>query len=221
MQAASRTTRLHEQTLRRITADLHDGPGQVLALALLRLDALRDPCGEQADFIVVHDALQDALAEVRAISSGLRLPELEPIAVRDVIERAIADHERRSGENVMRHVEDVPTQAPLAIKIALARTIQEALSNATRHGRGARMTARAWCSRDRLYLEVSDAGPGFDPAGVDTRAHLGLASMRERAELLGGQFKVESAVGEGTKVIAWWPLAPLSERFRIGMGWAE
>jgi signal transduction histidine kinase len=206
MQAANRTTRLHEQALRRITADLHDGPGQVLALALLRLDALREPFGEQPDFAVVHDAVRDALAEVRAISSGLRLPELEPIPLPDVIERAVSDHERRSGHTVLRRLENVPKRAPLAIKIALARTIQEALSNASRHACGEQITVHAWSEPDRLCLEVSDCGPGFEPAGVDTSAHLGLAGMRERAELLGGQFRVESAAGRGTSVIACWPL---------------
>jgi signal transduction histidine kinase len=206
MQAANRTTRLHEQALRRITADLHDGPGQVLALALLRLDALREPCAGQADFAVVHDAVRDALAEVRAISSGLRLPELEPVGLQEVIERTVSDHERRSGHNVVRRFDSLPWCAPLAIKIALARTVQEALSNASRHACGQQITVHAWSESDKLCVRVSDCGPGFDPASVDTSAHLGLAGMRERAELLGGHFRVETAAGVGTSVIACWPL---------------
>ena len=101
-QAAGRTTALNEQALRRISADLHDGPAQALALALLRLDGLQEPCADpadcgrtSADFSTVHGAVRDALAEVRAISAGLRLPELEPLSVAAVAERAIADHQRR------------------------------------------------------------------------------------------------------------------------------
>jgi signal transduction histidine kinase len=208
LQSASRSTALNEQALRRISADLHDGPAQVLALALLRLDTLRGPCGDSTDFGVVEDALRDALTEVRAISSGLRLPELEAVSVADVLERAIADHERRSGPPVKRILEEVPRRAPLAVKIALVRTTQEALSNATRHGGGANVCVHAWGQAGRLWLEVADSGPGFDPSAVQDveTGHLGLAGMRERAELLGGSFTVRSAPGRGTTIRAWWPL---------------
>jgi signal transduction histidine kinase len=208
LQAASRTTALNEQSLRRISADLHDGPAQVLALAMLRLDALKTPCGDHADFGVVRDAVWDALTEVRAISSGLRLPELEAVAVSDVLERAVADHERRSGTPVKRVTDHLPLRTPLAVKIALVRTLQEALSNSTRHGGSANVSVHAWGQADRLWLEVADCGPGFDESTMPVveSGHLGLAGMRERAELLGGTFTVRSASGAGTTIRACWPL---------------
>jgi signal transduction histidine kinase len=206
--AARRTTALNEQALRRVSADLHDGPGQALALALLRFDALRTQCGDAADLRVVEGAVRDALKEVRAISSGLRLPELESRPLGDVVERAIGDHERHSGVSVQRGLEELPDQVPVAIKIALLRTLQEALSNATRHGHGVGVAVRANVAGGLICLEVLDRGPGFDPAGVQTAGHLGLAGMRERAELLGGSFTVESEPGTGTSTIvrACWPL---------------
>lgn len=216
-QAAGRTTALNEQALRRISADLHDGPGQALALALLRLDALEAPCGDsnacrrtQADFATVHAAVRDALADVRAISAGLRLPELENYSVAEVALRAIEDHQRRSGVPVRRQLDNLPDQAPLPIKIALLRTLQEALSNATRHGHGAEVSVQFACESDTLILKVSDRGPGFDPDSIERSVHLGIAGMRERAELLGGSFDIESAPGSGTCVIVSWPLAARS-----------
>src|SRR4030088_1098250 len=114
-QAAGRTTTLNEQALRRISADLHDGPGQALALALLRLDALQGPSVDpaefersRADFRTVHGAVRDALSEVRAISAGLRLPELGPLTLAHVAHRAIDDHRRRSGVRVERQLEHLP-----------------------------------------------------------------------------------------------------------------
>jgi signal transduction histidine kinase len=208
LQAASRTTALNEQSLRRISADLHDGPAQVLALASLRMDALGQACGENADFSIVQDSLRDALKEVRAISSGLRLPELEAVPVSEVLERALLEHERRSGVRAERQLERLPTRVPLAVKIALVRTLQEALSNATRHAPGAEQLVRAWGQGGHLYMEVTDRGPGFDlskTADFDS-GHLGLAGMRERAELLGGSFTVRTAPGAGTTVRACWPL---------------
>jgi signal transduction histidine kinase len=210
-EAASRTTALNEQALRRISADLHDGPGQVLALALLRLDALQTPCvdGEacartRADFGTVHSAVRDALAEVRAIAAGLRLPQLDGAAVAEVAARAIDDHQRRSGVSVARHFEALPEQAPLAIKIALLRTLQEALSNATRHGRGTDVRVVLQGVGDTLRLVVSDRGPGFDPLAVEPSGHLGLAGMRERAELLGGHLSA-APTEDGFRVELWLP----------------
>jgi signal transduction histidine kinase len=212
-QAAARSTALNEKALRRISADLHDGPGQALALALLRLDALQSPCEGNAccarttsDFGTVHTAVRDALSELRAISAGLRLPELEQVTVAEVAERAINDHQRRSGVQVAAHLEDLPVQAPLPVKIALLRTLQEALSNATRHGQGRDVRVDLTGQSEALLLTVSDRGPGFDPESVDRSGRLGIAGMRERAELLGGSFEVQSAPGSGTAVNVCWPL---------------
>jgi signal transduction histidine kinase len=213
-QAAGRSTALNEQALRRISADLHDGPGQALALALLRLDALQGPCdtGESctrshADFATVHGAVRDALAEIRGISAGLRVPELERLTVVDVAMRAIVDHERRSGTPIERSLGDLPDQAPLSIKIALLRTLQEALSNATRHGQGADIRVDLHRDGDMLNLTVSDHGPGFDTQKAEWSGRLGIAGMRERAELLGGSFAIRSNQTSGTAVDVKWPLS--------------
>jgi signal transduction histidine kinase len=212
-QAAGRSTALNEQALRRISADLHDGPGQALALALLRLDSLQTPCGDnegcrraQTDFKTVHAAVRDALTDLRAISAGLRLPELEDLSVADVALRAIDDHQRRSGMTVHCQLENPPQQAPLPIKIAILRTLQEALSNATRHGQGKDVAVNLKCDFDTLVLTVSDRGPGFDPPAAERFGRLGIAGMRERAELLSGSFDIDSAPGFGTSIRVCWPL---------------
>jgi signal transduction histidine kinase len=214
-QAAGRSTALNEQALRRISADLHDGPGQALALALLRLDALQTPCAEQAevcartrvDFATVHSAVRDALTDLRAVSAGLRLPELERLSTSEVAIRALDDHQRRSGVHVERHMENVPEHAPLPIKIALLRTLQEALSNATRHGMAAGIRVALNAEADTLRLTVSDEGPGFDLESLRGSRQLGIAGMRERAEVLGGSFEIRSNPGHGTTVQACWPLS--------------
>jgi signal transduction histidine kinase len=211
--AAARTTTLNEQSLRRISADLHDGPGQTLALALLRLDRLKTPpdctdCGPLAgDFGVVQGAVRDALTEMRAISASLRTPELEPLSLLEVAERTVATHQRRTGASVDLRADGLPDQAPLAIKIATLRTLQEALSNATRHGGlGTAIQVILRATDEALDLKVGDDGCGFVMRDAGLRGGMGLVVMRERAELLGGTFEVESRVGEGTLVHARWPL---------------
>jgi len=213
-QAAVRTTALNEQALRRISADLHDGPGQTLALALLRLDNLGKPGNGEigSDFGVVHGALREAMAELRAISATLRTPELEPLSVIEVAERAVDMHRRRTAAEVELHTMAVPEQAPLAIKIALLRTLQEALSNATRHGRATEpIEVELRTEGESLQMTVTDHGRGFDLAQAQQGDCLGLVGMRERAELLGGTFDIRSRPGAGTLVHTAWPLAAREE----------
>ena len=109
--AAARTTALNERFLRHVATDLHDGPGQCLALASMRIESLSEVCGgceysagrERSvaeDFSTVHLALQSALADLRAILRGLQLPEIEHLSVTETLRRAILDHERKTGREV-------------------------------------------------------------------------------------------------------------------------
>jgi signal transduction histidine kinase len=211
--AASRTTALNELERRRIGSDLHDGPSQTLALAMLRLDAVEGRLEETGhnddqDLGSVRGALGDALAEMRTIAAGLRSPELERARPAEIVRRAVADHERRAGTRATVDIKGIPSRAPLATKIALYRILSEALSNAARHGRGAGVAVRVTRSTDgEMEAEVSDKGPGFDVGRRPGQGHLGLAGMRERAELLGGRLEVESRPGGGTRVRAYLPTA--------------
>jgi signal transduction histidine kinase len=209
--AARRTTTLNEQALRRTGADLHAGPGQALALALLRLDAIHRDCDCNcivgSELETVRAAVGDAMSDIRAIAAGLRLPEIEPLAPADVIHRVVRTHERRSGQTIPIDIGELPDQASLASKIVLFRTLEEALSNATRHGQGAPIRVRAGIQGRSLAVCVSDSGPGFVPETAFTNGHLGLANSRERAELLGGKLQIDSAPGKGARV---WILLPLA-----------
>jgi len=191
--AADRTTTLNEAGLRRIGSDLHDGPGQTLALALLRLDELE---GSE----VVSDAVASALADLRLIASGLRSPSFEPLSVAEVVERGVREHERRTGQRVALQVAGAPTDAEVVVKIGLYRVLQEALSNAARHAAGSDVEVRLAAGPDEIRLEVADRGSGIG-AGPVREGALGLAGMHERAELLGGDFRIENrGDGPGTRV---------------------
>lgn len=216
--AADRTMTLNERALRRISADLHDGPGQTVALALMRFDALRasvwggveaePPTEPPAALDEVEGALRDALRDMRAIAAGLRMPELSPLPVRDVVERAVSDHRRQTGMAVAVAIGSVPEQVGLSTKIALFRATQELLSNAFRHGYGAAVRLHLASDGRFLQLVVADGGPGFDVASLEGEAGLGLAGMREQAELLGGDFEIASEPGIGTETLVRWPLTP-------------
>ncbi len=210
--AASRTVALNERFLHRISAELHDGPTQELTFALLKLDSLTHRPGNGADLAALESALDKAMRETRAIATGLRLPDLEPLSLREVIDRAVRDHQRRTESEVAVCIKALPETVPLAVKITAFRVIQEALANAFRHGDGLEQRVRLESESGWILLEVSDGGPGFvcDPAPASSE-HLGLSGMRERVESLGGVFEVASAPGHGTRITAQIPLRPEDE----------
>jgi signal transduction histidine kinase len=216
--AAQRTTMLNERTMRRVSSDLHDGPGQMLSLAILRLDALRTRAEggrpvTASELVEVEEALREAMTDMRSVAAGLRVPELAGLDVRAVATRAVRDHERRTGASISLEVGEVPSAVALPVKIALFRALQEGLSNVTRHGgsQAIQVTLGSRAAQWRggpagLELVVSDDGAGFDPATLASSEGLGLAGIREQAEILGGTFAVDSAPGAGTRLRVWWPV---------------
>lgn len=224
--AATRTTTLNERYLRRLSAELHDGPAQELSHALLRLDSVIAHCGEcplgaqdaaghggnAAHLDRIQTSLRQALREVRAISAGLRLPELGRLTLPEALERVVHMHERRTETRVALVCDDVPAQVPLPAKITAYRLIEEALNNAYRHGGGRGQEVHAAVGGNQLHIDVSDHGPGFDGEPVvDSDQHLGLVGMRERVESMGGVFRIRSAPDQGTTVSASIPLQPLED----------
>lgn len=217
--AATRTTTLNERYRRRLSAELHDGPAQELSLALLRLDSIMAYCAvcsrqgdggishQAADLDRIQSSLTQALKEIRVISSGLRLPELDELTLAEAAMRVINLHERRTETKVARSFGDLPAQVPLPVKITLYRVIQEALNNAYRHADGVGQEVEIGGTPRELRIVIRDRGPGFDGVAVpDSDEHLGLIGMRERVESIGGVFRVDSVPGHGTSVIALLPL---------------
>jgi signal transduction histidine kinase len=216
--AGARTTALNERFLRHVASDLHDGPGQGLALASMRIEALAEVCSACAqsgghdssiadEFHTIHVALRSALTDMRAILRGLHLPEIEQLSVADTARRAVQDHERKTGLAVPLSIGDVPDEAPLPVRIALFRLLQESLANGFRHGGASHQRVTLDVVDAQLVVDVSDEGRGFDPGASIDGGHLGLQGMRERVELLGGRFDVQSALDRGTVVRATLPLA--------------
>ena len=212
--AAGSVATLNEQILRRIGSELHDGPAQDLGLSLLKLDALigRGEKGQAESAVVeeltsIQSSLQNTQKEIRAISTGLGLPQLAELSLPETVTRVVRAHERRTGSQVKLDIESLPEQAALPVKITAYRVLQEALNNAFRHAGGTGQQIRACMESDLLLLEIFDQGPGFAAQSATLMTgHLGLAGMRERVESLGGTFSVESAIGQGTQVKAQLPL---------------
>jgi signal transduction histidine kinase len=203
-------TTLNEEFLIRIAADLHDGPAQTIAFALMRLDEFAETChgciaakNEYAQELPrIQGALQSSLRDVRKISSGLALPGMMELSLANTARRAVLDFERLSGQKVMLENDEVLDSAPLAVKITVYRLIQESLTNSWRHAPGGTVRVHVHQTGDEVVVTITDQGAGFDTQAVAVGGRLGLAFMRERVRLLGGVFDVDSAPGRGTVIRA-------------------
>lgn len=216
--AASGTTARNENFLRRVSAELHDGPAQALGLALLRLDAVRahaDSCNcskptlsqTNSDLDIIERSLRDAMDEIRELSTGLILPELGDLDLRQTISRVVRSHEMRTGTQVAATIGALPETSGLSMKITVYRFVQEALHNAFRHAGGAGQRVEIAADGGQLGVQVSDSGPGFDVApGKAPDGRLGIEGMRQRVESMGGTFMIDSTPGTGTRVRAELPL---------------
>jgi signal transduction histidine kinase len=197
----------NEKLLRRIGADLHDGPAQLLSYTLLRLHKFaplveRDG-GEKecSELVLIRDALRDTLREIRNISEGLALPELEPIPLAEVMELAITSHERLTHTFVSRKLDvHAGKKVPIALKVCVYRLLQEGLANAFRHASGSNQSVTAHGTQI-IEITVSDGGPGIDADRLRLGG-LGLAGLRARIEAIGGALGVCSTPGKGTRLVA-------------------
>ncbi len=213
-QATNRTVELNEQSMRRIGSDLHDGPAQSIGYALLVLDALNledTKAGVNKDiYHKVKHALSDALQEIRNLSSGLVIPELEDLTMSEAIAQVIKRHEKRTETQVDFRISPIPDQMRTSIKICVYRFVQESLNNACRHASGKDQVVEISYFNHALSVMVSDGGPGIseeDFQKINSSSHLGLRGLRERVESLGGLFTLENKPdGQGLCISAKLPI---------------
>jgi signal transduction histidine kinase len=221
--ASHRVAEISERYLRRLGAELHDGPAQLLGFALLRLDAIgmnatarNRSAADDGEVETIRGALTEALNDIRNISFGLSLPALERLSMADTLQAAARAHARRTNTTVDTQVADLQDCHNPSVKAAVFRFVQEALNNATRHAAAAGQTVRARQDGNHVVIEVSDRGPGFDPMEPTDDKHLGLVGMRERIDSLGGTFEIESEQGGGSCLRARVPIQVQEGRLNAG-----
>jgi signal transduction histidine kinase len=165
----------------------------------------QDPGGADALLAELEDDMEVALADLRRLVYDLRPPTLDQLGLVGAIRDAAERYEPRltaNGPRISIHAPNELSPLPAAVEVAAYRIVQEALTNVVRHARAGHCTVRL-TSGDELELEITDDGVGL-PA--DHRSGVGLNSMRERAEELGGTCVIEPAPSGGTRVLARLPL---------------
>ena len=207
--AASRFSALNDESLRRIGADLHDGPAQLMGYVALRLDSLRahlTGTAAAAEIGGLEQAVKDSITEIRTIARGLSLPDIDRRALPDLIQSLTEAHAARTGTDVaLRCDPGLAVDLPLSVKTCIYRAVQEGLTNAWRHAEGAVQEVRLMLDHDFLRLSVLDRGPGlgFSPGHEDSDGNsgMGLAGLTDRVESLGGHLVLRNrSPGPGTEL---------------------
>lgn len=204
---ARRLGEAQELERRRLAAELHDGVCSNLAAIGLNLSLLKRQL-EQSDSDTLRRRLSDLISQVdeakanaKDISVDLRPLLLEERDLRPALEEYARKFADSTGIAVEVTGENPGRQLSAEKKIALFRIMQEALTNCARHARASAVAVKFDAGPDRLLLSVSDDGVGIDLSGIGARrTGLGLLSMQERAEAIGGRWRIESTPGKGTRI---------------------
>jgi signal transduction histidine kinase len=208
---AGRVREAEEGERRRLARDLHDDFGQRLTALRMKLQLFRLRPDQRTAAIDDCVAMsEELLHDVRAFARGLRPPLLDEVGLGPALHALIDAHVDRTAFVVTVDVPERLPRLPPSIELAAYRVVQEALANVLRHAAASRLSLAARRDGGELAVWVIDDGRGFDPAqatGGTPGEHLGLVSMRERAEFAGGRLEIDSAPGRGTTICLRIPLA--------------
>lgn len=202
---------LQVEERRRFARELHDGINQLMVAAKFRIELalrqIRKGSDEYADSLATALAtLDDSIQEVRRISHGLRPDLLDEMGLEAALDSLTGQFRERTGIKVQKKLSLHPATMPDDVAIMLYRVVQEALTNIERHARASEVVIRLRQTAQEAQLDLHDNGAGFDPSHLPPGKGIGLKNMRERVELLGGQIRLESTPGHGTRIHATLPL---------------
>ncbi len=216
---AIENARLHRQARRlavleereRIGMDLHDGIiqsiyGVGLALEFARVALQEDPRQSQLKIEQAIDGLNKTIRDIRTYILDLRPRHFVGQSLREGLQRLVDEYRNNTqAEAILTAPDDGYANLPASHATAIFHICQEALANAARHAHARRMDVHLWSTRDRMLLEISDNGEGFDLSKMSVTLGHGLSNMHIRARKVGGDVEITSSPGEGTTVLAWVP----------------
>ena len=224
-EAAQRVLGSLEAERERLYRDVHDGPAQVLANAIFEVEYL-ERIAERAPAEVrqtlktelsnLKGQFRGSLDSVRAMIYDLRPPELSELGLAEAMRNYASEWEVRCGIKVASQLDLKDTGLSATDELAVYRIMQEALQNVHKHAH-ASAVGIAWSrANDNWVLHVTDDGMGFDLVkAARHKKSVGLLSMRERSELIGGSLQIQSTPGKGTAVTLLLPVEKKVEPLRV------
>lgn len=213
-----RLVEVQESERRFMARELHDEIGQVLTGLKLTLDLLHEkaPTDLKPQLNDAVGSLNDLMARVRKLSLDLRPQMLDDLGLLPALDWHFKRYTAQTGIAVEFKQRGLNGRMPSQLETAAYRLIQESLTNVARYADVKQTTVRVWKDDVNLGVQVEDRGRGFDAQqALAAAASNGLSGMRERAELLGGQFTIDSTPGQGTRVTVEMPLQHRGGKERV------
>lgn len=202
---------IREEERTNIAREIHDELGQ--QLTVLKMDVAWLNKKFQGPDEKVNSRLKDLLTmidetvkSVRRISSQLRPSLLDDLGLTAAMEWQLGEFEKRAGIKTLFDAPHEELPVPDASKTALFRIFQECLTNVLRHSSATSVAVSLKEADQQLVMSITDNGVGFEPLKVGEKRTLGILGMKERAEMIGGTYEINSKPGEGTSVIVSVPL---------------
>ncbi len=194
-----------EETKKRIAREIHDELGQ--QLTVLKMDIswlckrIEHPSEKVNERIRELISMADnTIKSLRRISSELRPSMLDDLGLQAAIEWHAQEFEKRSGITLETDISVTNVKFPDDVAITLFRIFQECLTNVARHAEATRVNVDLSVKEGILAMHVKDNGKGFLPESIENKKTLGILGMRERVQIIGGEYTISSKPGNGTAV---------------------
>lgn len=193
-----------EEERKRLSREIHDGPAQMMANVLLRSDLIERTYREKGpepafrEISSLKEMVRHALTEVRRIIYDLRPMALDDLGLVPTLRKYMeTTRDYNPGTRLSFESRGTERRLPSSYETSIFRLVQEAISNAIRHGKATDIDVKLEWLKEHVTISVSDNGTGFNPETVKNQS-FGLIGMQERIELIRGEFIINSSLGEGT-----------------------
>ena len=212
---AASIIKAQEEERKRVARDIHDGPAQTMANCLIQIEIcerLFDVDFERVkqEFKELKDIVRASINEMRKVIFNLRPSALDDLGLEAVARRYCAEFQEETGINSQCLIFGDNKRLESSMEVMLFRILQEALTNVRKHSMANNVTVKIEYLKDRVNMAIVDDGRGFDYDLLKDRMHsghhLGIISIKERAQLFKGDVKIDTAPGRGTKVFVSVPL---------------
>ncbi len=204
-----RVIEAQENERRRLVRQMHDGPAQSLTNLILQAEICErlfdlDPEEARVELENLKQAVNATFQNTRRFIFGLRPMMLDDLGLVPTLRRYIQDFQEKSGLSIDLHIRGEERRLEPHLEVTIFRVIQELLNNVDQHAQAAHVDVTLDLEGEAMAATVEDDGCGFDVeetlAAAKERKSVGLITIQERTEMLGGEIEIDSSVGRGTKV---------------------